>query len=97
MKVKSLSCVQLLQLYVTTGKAIALTTETFIGRVIALPFNTLSRFAIAFPLVLINACVGNLPKVNDVFEILCMTAVLRKSLLLPGKSHGQRSLIGCSP
>ena len=42
--------VQLLQLYVTTGKTIALTTETFIGRVIALPFNTLSRFAIAFPL-----------------------------------------------
>ena len=40
--------VQLLQLYVTTGKAIALTTETFIGRVIALPFNTLSRFVIAF-------------------------------------------------
>lgn len=34
---------------------------------------------VAFPLVLTNACMGKLPKVNDVFEILCMTAVLRKS------------------
>ena len=41
--------VQLLQPYVTTGKTIALPIETFIGRVICLPFNTLSRFVIAFP------------------------------------------------
>ena len=31
-----------------TGKAIALTIWTFIGKVMSLPFNTLSRFFIAF-------------------------------------------------
>ena len=41
--------VQLLQPYVPTGKTIALPIETFIGRVISLPFNTLSRFVTAFP------------------------------------------------
>ena len=40
--------VQLSQPYVTTGKTIALTTLTFVSRVMALLFNTLSRFVIAF-------------------------------------------------
>ena len=40
--------VQLSQLYVTTGKTIALTTQTFVSRVMSLLFNTLSRFVIAF-------------------------------------------------
>ena len=40
--------VQLSQPYVTTGKTIALTIWTFIGRVMSLLFNTLSRFVIAF-------------------------------------------------
>ena len=35
-------------LYMTTGKAIALTIETFVGKVISLLFNTLSRLVIAF-------------------------------------------------
>ena len=39
--------VQLSQLYVTTGKTIALTIWTFVGRVLSLLFNTLSRFVIA--------------------------------------------------
>ena len=34
--------------YVTTGKTIALTTRTFVGKVIFLLFNMLSRFPIAF-------------------------------------------------
>ena len=38
--------VQLSQLYVTTGKTIALTMQTFVGRVMSLLFNTLSRFVI---------------------------------------------------
>ena len=38
--------VQLSQLYVTTGKTIALTIQTFVGRVMSLLFNTLSRFVI---------------------------------------------------
>ena len=42
--------VQLSHLYMTTGKAIALTRWTFVGKVMALLFNTLSRFVIALHL-----------------------------------------------
>ena len=38
--------VQLSQPYVTAGKTIALTTQTFVGRVMSLLFNTLSGFVI---------------------------------------------------
>ena len=34
--------------YMTTGKTIALTIKTFVGKVMSLLFNTLSRFVIAF-------------------------------------------------
>ena len=40
--------VQLSHLYMTSGKTIALTVQTFVGKVMSLPFNTLSRFVIAF-------------------------------------------------
>ena len=40
--------VQLSHIYVTTGKTIALTIETFVGKVMSLLFNMLSRLAIAF-------------------------------------------------
>ena len=40
--------VQLSHLYMTTGKTIALTVQTFAGKLISLLFNTLSRFVIAF-------------------------------------------------
>ena len=40
--------VQLLHPYMTTGKIIALTRQTFIGNVISLLFNTLSRLVITF-------------------------------------------------
>ena len=40
--------VQLSHSYMTTGKTIALTIWTFVGKVMSLLFNTLSRFAIAF-------------------------------------------------
>ena len=40
--------VQLSQPYVTSGKTIALTVRTFVGRIISLLFSTLSRFVIAF-------------------------------------------------
>ena len=39
---------QLAHLYMTTGKTIALTIWTFVGQVVSLLFNTLSRFVIAF-------------------------------------------------
>ena len=40
--------VQLPHLYMTIGKAIALTIQTFVGKVVSLLFNTLPRFVIAF-------------------------------------------------
>ena len=40
--------VQLSHPYMTTGKLIALTIWTFVGKVMSLPFNTLSSFVIAF-------------------------------------------------
>ena len=39
--------IQLSHLYVTTGKTIALTIQTFVGKVMSLLFNTLSRLVIA--------------------------------------------------
>ena len=41
--------VQLSHSYMTTGKIIALTIQTFVSKVMSLLFNMLSRFAIAFP------------------------------------------------
>ena len=40
--------VQLLHLYMTAGKTIALTIWTYADKVMSLLFNTLSRFVIAF-------------------------------------------------
>ena len=40
--------VQLSQPYMTTGKTIALTSQTFVSKVMSLLFNTLSRFVITF-------------------------------------------------
>ena len=40
--------VRLSHLYVTTGKTIALTRWTFVGKVMSLLFNMLSRFVIAY-------------------------------------------------
>ena len=40
--------VQLSQSYMTTGKAIALTRQTFVGKIMSLLFNMLSRLVIAF-------------------------------------------------
>ena len=40
--------VQLSHPYMTTGKIIALTRQTFVGKVMSLLFNMLSRFVIAF-------------------------------------------------
>ena len=40
--------VQLSHLYMTTGKTIALTLQTFVDKVMSLIFNTLSRFVTAF-------------------------------------------------
>ena len=44
----ALFTIWLSQLCMTTGKTVALTIWTFVGRVMSLLFNTLSRFIIAF-------------------------------------------------
>ena len=49
--------VQLSHPYMTTGKTIALTIWTFVGKVISLLFNMLSRFVIAF-LHLMLSCIS---------------------------------------
>ena len=41
--------VQLSNPYMTTGKTIALTIQTFVGKVMSLLLNMLSRFGIVFP------------------------------------------------
>ena len=40
--------VQLAHLYLTTGKTVAFTTQTLVGKVMSLLFNALSRFVIVF-------------------------------------------------
>ena len=44
----ALFIVQLSHPYMTTGKTIALTRETFVGKVMSLLFNMLSRLVVAF-------------------------------------------------
>ena len=49
--------VQLSHPYMTTGKTIALNTWTFVGKVMSLPFNMLSRWVITFlPRTRIHGC-----------------------------------------
>ena len=48
--------VQLAHPYETTGKTIALTRRTFVGKGIALLFNTLSRLIIVFSSSLLSVC-----------------------------------------
>ena len=40
--------IHFLYLYMTTGKTLALTIQTFVGKVVSLLFNILLRFVIAF-------------------------------------------------
>ena len=59
--------VQLSHPYVTTGKTIALTKQTFVGKVMSLLFNMLSRLVIIFlprgKRLLISLACNLLPKV----------------------------------
>ena len=48
---------QLSHPYMTTGKTIALTIWTFVGKVMSLLFTMLSRLAIAFLLIFMCVCV----------------------------------------
>ena len=59
--------VQLLHLYMATGKIIALTIETFYGKVMSLLFNTLSRY------IIVKAEHQRI----DAFELWCWRRLLR--------------------
>jgi len=84
--------VQLSHPYMTTGKTIALTRRTFVGKVMSLLFNMLSR--------LVALVVKNLPA-KRVGSLGGEEPLERKwhptQVFLPGKFHGQRSLEGYSP
>ena len=74
----------------TTGKTIALTKWTFVDKVMSLLFNMLSR--------LIVSLVAQRPGFDPwVGKIPWRKKWQPTSVLLPGKSHGWRSLAGYNP
>ena len=96
--------------YMTTGKTIALTRRTFVGKVMSLLLNVLSRFITFLPrskrlliswLQSPSAMILEPRKIKSDTVSPSISHVVRQgqptSVLLPGKSHGWRSLVGCSP
>ena len=80
--------------YMTTGKIIALTRWTFVGKVMSLLFNMLSRLAQTVQCLSTGRRPGFDPWVGKVpWRRKCQST----PGLLPGKSHGQRSLEAYSP
>ena len=73
--------VQLSHPYMTTGKTIALTIQTFVGKVMSLLFNTLSRIVIAF-----------LPRSKHL--LVSWLQSLSAVILEPGKIKSATVLIG---
>ena len=79
----------------TTGKTIALTRWTFVGQVISLLFNMLYRLVITFLPRSKRLLISWLQSEEISWGFLYLFHPT--PVLLPGKSHGQRSLVGCSP
>ena len=95
--------VQVSHLYISIGKAIALTRQTFVGKVMSLLFNTLSRFVMGFPSGasgIGTACQWRRHKINGfdpwVGKIPWRRAWQLTSVFLTRESHGQRGLEGHS-
>ena len=65
--------VQLSHQYLTTGKTIALTIQTFVGKVMSLLFNMLSRFVIDFlpksKWLLISCCKWSVAKLQNCINL----------------------------
>ena len=89
--------VQLLHPYMTTGETIVLIRRTFVDKVMSLLLNMLSRLVVTF-----------LPKSKRLLISWLQSpwAVILEPpniqwhpnpVLLFGKSHGRRSLVGCNP
>ena len=103
----------------TTGKTTALTLQTFVGKVISLLFNMLSRFVIAFLsrskclliswLQSLSTVILEPKKIKSVTVSVVSPSICHEAMgpgrrrwhptpvLLPGESHGWRSLAGYSP
>ena len=102
--------IQLSHPYMTTGKTIALTRWTFVGRVMSLLFNMLSRLVIAF-LPRVALVVKKKKKKKTCQYRRCKTRGfdpwvgkmpwrrkwLPTPVFLSRESYGQRSLAGYSP
>ena len=100
--------VQLSHPYMTTRKTITLTRWTFVGKVMPLLFNTLLSL---YYTVLTICSWSQLVYIIQNFYIYNHMVFLFYNILinfwrrqwhptpvlLPGKSHGRRSLVGCSP
>ena len=87
--------------YMTTGKTIALTIWTFVGKVMSLLFNTLSRFVMGFlggsdgkESVCSAGDLGSIPRLGRSPERGHGNPLPYPCLENP---HGQRSLAGYSP
>ena len=102
--------VQLSHLYMTTRKTVSLTIQKFVGKVMSLLFNTLSRFIITFFFkrgkhlfpgdseVKASAWnAGDPGLIPGLGKIPWRRKWQPTPVLLPGESHGGRSLVGYSP
>ena len=100
--------VQLSHPYMTTGKTIALPRQTFVGKVMSLLFNMLSRLVIAFlprsKHLLISwlqspsAVILEPKKIKSVTVSIVSPSICLEvmgPLFLPGQSQGRGSLMGC--
>ena len=70
--------VQLSHPYMTTGKTIALTRGTFVGKVMSLLFNMLSRLVINFSSMIVSVKFGvldeaGLPTILIEWRVICVT------------------------
>ena len=82
---------QLSHLYMTTGKTIALTTWTFVGQVMSLLFNTLSRFVVDHILSELFTAEGLMLKLKLQYfgHLMRRTDSFEETLML-GKIEGRR-------
>ena len=79
--------VQLLHPYMTTGKTIALTIWTSMGKVMSLLFNMLSRFVIAFLLKIMHHLISWLQSLSAVILELRKIKFVTASTFSPSISH----------
>ena len=91
--------VQISHPYMTTGKTIALSRLTFVDKVMSLLFNMLSRLVITFLSRSKRLLISWLQSFwgGGALLLAWRRQWQPTPVLLPGKSHGWRSLAGCSP